>query len=399
MNWLVERLESYGDKSAIISGFDSYSYSYLLKEFEQMKNDNSDIFPRNSIQIMPHILYALKYDKVVSPINPTTIWDEPDLSPHATMCNFIYPSPGITIDTSGTTGGRKTAFHNLNKFMEKYKKERIPYRTILNMNWNSMGGIDILLTTLSSGGTLIIPETRNVGNILGLIELYKIELLPATPSFLNLMLHYPFKEYGLSSLKIIAYGAEPMPLLLLDKLHEFFPDVKLKQTFGMTELGTLRTQSRPDNTYIKIDADYKVIDNVLYIKSPTSMLGYLNHPSPFTEDGYLNTGDIVIDTLNGWIMILGRQSNIINVGGNKVYPEFIENILLSCEYVNDCLVYGEKNDFVGEIVVADVACDYSNYYKIKEYIERNLEKYQRPIKINWLDHIEYTESGKKRRNK
>lgn len=71
------------------------------------------------------------------------------------------------------------------------------------------------------------------------------------------------------------------------------------------------------------------------------MLGYLNAPSPFTDDGWFITGDSV--EVNGeYLKILGRKSELINVGGEKVYPQEVENIILELGNVREVTVYGEK---------------------------------------------------------
>ncbi len=81
------------------------------------------------------------------------------------------------------------------------------------------------------------------------------------------------------------------------------------------------------------------------------MLGYLNAPSPFTSDGWLPTGDAV-DVDGDYLRIRGRQSEIINVGGEKVYPAEVESVLQSMEGVKDVTVSGETNPITGHMVTA-----------------------------------------------
>ena len=73
------------------------------------------------------------------------------------------------------------------------------------------------------------------------------------------------------------------------------------------------------------------------------MVGYLNAPQPFDKDGWMNTKDRVIDKGDGYLRIIGRQSEIINVGGEKVYPQEIENTLLKCDGIADSRVYKNTN--------------------------------------------------------
>ncbi|MBU4349675.1 fatty acid--CoA ligase family protein, partial [bacterium] len=233
---------------------------------------------------------------------------------------------------------------------------------------------------------------RSPDKVCEFIEKYKIELLPTTPTFINLILmSHAYNKYNLSSLKIVSYGTETMPESTLKFFHDLFPKIILKQTYGLTELGVMRTKSKSsDSLWLKVGGeDYKtkVIDNILFIKAKSSILGYLNAGSPFDKDGWYNTGD-KIEQDGDWIRFLGRESEIINVGGQKVYPAEVESVLLEINGVKDAVVYGEKNPLMGEIVVANVKADELNSNKnfislIKNYCREKLDKYKIPVKINF----------------
>src|SRR5919106_3948228 len=92
---------------------------------------------------------------------------------------------------------------------------------------------------------------------------------------------------------------------------------------------------------------------MLQIRARSAMLGYLNAPSPFTPDGWFPTGDAV-DVDGEYLRIRGRQSEIINVGGEKVYPAEVESVLQSMDGVAEITVCGEKNPITGQMVTARV---------------------------------------------
>lgn len=300
--------------------------------------------------------------------------------------------PGIIVFSSGSTGEPKAAIHDFTNLLNKFKIERKTLRTIIFLLFDHWGGINTLLYIFSNAGLMGVPVERSPDKVCEFIEKYKIELLPTTPTFINLILmSRAYNKYNLSSLKIVSYGTEAMPESTLKYFHELFPKVKLKQTYGLTELGVMRTKSKSsDSLWLKVGGeDYKtkVIDNVLFIKAKCSILGYLNAESPFDKDGWYNTGD-KIEQDGDWIRFLGRESDIINVGGQKVYPAEVESVLLEINGVKDAIVYGEKNPLTGEIVVANVKVDELNNNKkfislIKKYCRGKLDKYKIPVKINF----------------
>jgi acyl-CoA synthetase (AMP-forming)/AMP-acid ligase II len=96
-----------------------------------------------------------------------------------------------------------------------------------------------------------------------------------------------------------------------------------------------------------------VVDGVLWIKSDYAMVGYVNAPSPFDDEGWFNTQDQV-EVDGEFIKILGRTTDLINVAGQKVYPSEVEDVIMRLDNVKDVTVSGEPNALLGNIVVARV---------------------------------------------
>src|SRR6185369_16038370 len=94
-------------------------------------------------------------------------------------------------------------------------------------------------------------------------------------------------------------------------------------------------------------------NDTLWIRSSWAMLGYLNAPSPFDDEGWFNTGDLV-ETDGEYVRILGRKSDIINVGGQKVYPAEVESVVLEMDNIVDAIVTGRPSPVTGHVVVAKV---------------------------------------------
>lgn len=267
-------------------------------------------------------------------------------------------TPGMVLFSSGSTGKPKGILHDFNQVVEKFRKQRAPVVAIPFLMIDHFGGINTILAITSSLGTVVTVADRSVANICAAIERYRVELLPATPSFLTLMMASSIhKQCNLSSLNRITYGTEVMPQSTLDRLSKEFPKVVLQQTYGLSEVGVLRSESRGDGSlWVRIGGEgfkTKVVDDVLWIKSDYAMVGYLNAPSEFDSEGWFNTQDQV-EVDGEYFRIIGRVTDLINVGGQKVYPAEVENVILQIDNIKDVAVFGEKHNLLGQIVVAKV---------------------------------------------
>jgi acyl-coenzyme A synthetase/AMP-(fatty) acid ligase len=132
------------------------------------------------------------------------------------------------------------------------------------------------------------------------------------------------------------------------------------------------------------------------------MLGYLNAPSPFTEDGWFITGDIV-EVVGDSLRILGRDSDVINIGGEKVFPAEVENILLQIPGIEDVIVCGEKNFILGNIVVANIKTKPGINPTLVKKMARKLclkkmSSFKVPQKIQIVSEISCGDRYKKMRN-
>ncbi len=263
---------------------------------------------------------------------------------------------GLVLFSSGSTGHPKAILHSLPELLEKFRTPRHCYRTMTFLLFDHIGGFNTLFYTMANLGTVIAPPDRSVANVCRAIERHRVELLPSSPSFLNLLLlAEAHRSFDLSSLKLITYGTEVMPERTLERLNEAFPGVRLQQTYGLSELGILRSKSASNQSLlVKVGGENyetRVVNGTLQIRASCSMLGYLNAPSPFDAEGWFDTGDAVIQE-GDYYRILGRTSEIINVGGQKVYPAEVEKVIAELPEVVDVMVSGEPHLLLGQVVVA-----------------------------------------------
>jgi acyl-CoA synthetase (AMP-forming)/AMP-acid ligase II len=312
--------------------------------------------------------------------------------------------PGLVLFSSGTTGRSKASVLDFEKVLGRYGQPKRPQRILSFLNLDHIGGINTLLHTLSQGGAVITIADRSPDSVFAAVADHDVEVLPTTPTFLNMVLiSGVLARHRTTSLQLVTYGTEPMPLRTLQRLKTELPQVRFKQTYGLSELGILPTRSRDDNTlWVRIGGggfDYKIVDDVLWIRSGMAMLGYLNASAPFDQEGYFNTQDVV-QTDGPWIRILGRRSEIINVGGEKVYPSEVENVLLQVPNVAEVTVSGHPSPVTGMVVqamvqVAEDEDEKAVRDRIREYCRGRLEPYKTPALVRVSTGPQHSERFKK----
>ncbi|HET7224126.1 MAG TPA: fatty acid--CoA ligase family protein [Candidatus Eisenbacteria bacterium] len=314
--------------------------------------------------------------------------------------------PGLVLFTSGSSGEPKAVLHDWTRLLVKYERPRHRLVTLLLLLFDHIGGIDTLFQALSNAAAVVVPRERTPEAVCEAIERHRVQVLPASPSFLSLLLlSEAHRRHDLSSLRYVTYGAETMSEALLARLAHEFPDVTLLQKYGLTEVGTLRSHSSSNaSVWVKVGGEgfrTRVVDGMLQIRAESSMVGYLNAPSPFTDDGWFQTGDAV-EERGEYIRILGRASDLINVGGRKVYPAEVEDVIQELPEVADVAVAGERNPFTGQIVVARVVprqpVDAEAFeQQVRRHCAQRLAPYKVPARVVIAEGALHTERSKKLR--
>ncbi|WP_141046819.1 ANL family adenylate-forming protein [Aliarcobacter cryaerophilus] len=443
MSFILEKFKSFNSKNAIVFEDRIYTYEEFIKQIKDYKNilDKHNISSKVVVILGDYSFYnlalffALNENKnIIVPItsnikkvqddfieesfSQTIIkTDEKNLLIQNLKTTFSHNiidnlreknSSGLILFSSGSTGKPKAMVHNLDTLIDSFKDKKEKFMNMLVfLMFDHIGGLNTVFNALCMGACLIIPKIKDAKTICELIEKYKIMVLPSSPTFLNLILiSEEYKNYDLSSLRMITYGTETMPQSLLLKLKEVFPKVKFLQTFGTSETGISTTSSKSSNSlFMKledINGEYKIVDNELWLRSKTQVLGYLNASmDSFTSDGWFKTGDLV-EVDGEHIKIIGRAKEVINVGGQKVLPAEVESIILEMEEISDCMVYGEQNAITGQTVVCDVVLN-KNIENIKKrvrvFCKDRLDTYKIPTKVNVVDKTNFSDRFKKIRRK
>ncbi len=396
IDWFVERMDSFHDQTAFVWHDAKYSYGQFCESVRQW-SDRLDSLGVTSGQVIAvqgntspsccALIVALALRRgIVVPLASVTEALIPDYLATAGARAVVVLADdggysyrecaaqpthelveelrrrdhaGLILFSSGSSGKSKACLLDFDRLFDKVRKPRAAFVTLVFLLLDHIGGINTLINVLGQGGTVVTIDDRSAEAVCGAIERWRVQLLPTSPTFLKMLLIADaHQRFDLSSLSLITYGTEVMPLATLTALHQALPGARLKQTYGLSEVGILPTRSRADDSlWLKLGDEgfeHKIVDGILWLRTPGAMLGYLNAPSPFDAEGWFNTQDKV-EVDGDSIRILGRDSEMINVGGSKVHPVEIENVILQAANIRDVTVSGRANPVTGSVVVATVA--------------------------------------------
>ncbi len=438
----LDGLRTRGDRECLVCDGHTHSYADLLREFASARDrlaalgiERGNVVALRadySLQATAALLALLEGQATVAMLPRDRDPDSLLADCHATALLDIdqqgrwnskaLPSPavrhpllaalqvagdaGIVLFTSGSTGRPKAALQSIQRFLRKFDRPGKSLRTLAFLLFDHVAGLDTLFYTLSNGGAVVVTRDRSPPAISRLIDDARVEVLSASPTFLRLLcMAGDDGESSLASLKIITYGSEPMDPRTLALLNERFPSCRISQKYGTTETGSPHSASRDNNSlWLKLGGDgveTRVVDGELQLRSESTILGYLNAPSPIGADGWYSTGDLV-EVDGEWIRFRGRRSDLINVGGEKVAPAEVERVLLELDFIREAVVSGESNPIMGHVVAASIVLagavdERDAMRRIRIHCRSRLAPHMIPIKIRCVSGSLSTERYKTQR--
>jgi len=234
-----------------------------------------------------------------------------------------------------------------------------------------------LLMSLADGGTVVIQTRPEIRELLKLIDKYQPTQFPGVPALYNLFNQQPdLAKFRIHSIKYCCSGSAPLPLEVARRFESLtgaaiVEGYGLSETSPVTHVNPLRGERRVGSIGLPLpDTDERVVDiesgrrvlgpdevGELEVRGPQVMLGYYNQPqetAAVLQDGWFRTGDIARIDADGYCYIVDRKKDMINVGGMKVYPRDVEEVLFQHPAVRDVAVIGVPDAEHGEVVKAFV---------------------------------------------
>ena len=409
MTWIRQKLASCGDRIACHEAGKAWSYAEFIKLIDhattQVPSKGAaviEVQAPTTIEGLATILAIGETGHIALPLPaelPEAEQDKRRLIADSSQLYNQLEGSGLVLFSSGTSGEPKGMLHNLDALLGRYKNlSARKDHSLLLLLIDHIGGLDSAFRCLFSGSTLVVPETRSPEAAGLAIASHQVNVLPASPTFLNLMLlSGATQKHDLSSVEIIAYGAEAMPQKVLSRLAKAFPNAQLQQKFGTSETGAIRIKSINNESLFfrneDSDAQWKIVEEELWLKTPSRVLGYLNADDGGLEaDGWYRTGDLVETDDHDNLRIIGRASAVINVGGQKVHPSEVEAILNEIEGIEAVSIYGMAAPITGSTVACEIVVsgdEGSRTWKrtIRNHCRGKLAPWKIPSSVKIVDSI------------
>jgi len=346
----------------------------------------------------------------------------------------------ILMYTAGTTGRPKGVPLGHNAFVTYVLDNVDPAnpdreeRNLLTVPLYHVAGIQAVLAAIYAGRTLVMMRQFEVKEWLETAQRERAMRAMLVPTMLKKIIEEPdFPKYDLTSLKIITYGAAPMPLGVIKKAIDAMPWVKFINAFGQTETASTITALSPEDHRIEgteeerekklkrltssigkplPDVEVKIIDEggkrvpsrevgEIVVRGPRIMKGYWSDEQKtsqvLTPDGWLRTGDMGWMDEEGYIYLAGRADDMIIRGGENISPEEVEDVLHSHPKVEEAAVIGIPDPEWGQQPAAVVVLKKGEQAAPEEIIEHchaRLSGFKRPRSVVFVDSLPRNPLGK-----
>ncbi|HZL08503.1 MAG TPA: AMP-binding protein [Prolixibacteraceae bacterium] len=285
-------------------------------------------------------------------------------------------------------------------------------------------GLSLLHTHIRIGGQLVLNNNFIfLASTIHNINKFKCTGFAGVPSHFQILLRKTelFRSTKFPTLRYVTQAGGKLSNVFIDEFTSNFPDVNFYVMYGQTEATARLSYLPPHMLKDKQgsigkgipDVELMVVDeegqNVkvgttgeIIARGQNIMAGYFDDPDETKNtirNGWLYTGDLGTVDHEGFIYLTARKKEIIKVGGKRVSPKEIEEIINMIPEVIDCSVEAIQDEFLGEGIMATIITDKINIHITAEYIRGvcslKLSSYKIPSKIVFKDSMELSTTGKK----
>lgn len=400
-----------------------YSYGCLVSDVFKLKASfpkDGSIFLRNpsAIELMACVLGLGDYldsihlipdgvDRYIE-ISDSEHWYEPgtflgkyiknvNLEKYDFTHEFLADAfqSNLVIYSSGTSGPPKPIVHPLANLLSQYNYQRTSDKQLiwgLTFEAYRMSGIQVLLNAFTNGQVVVCSNTAaSLESRVASYVTAQVSAISATPSFFRVLNSVP--DFQNLKLKQITLGGEIVNQKIIDDLHALFPDSRITHIYASTEIGFGFSVSDmlsgfPQDYFEREFERFKLvdIDGELAVEFKSPQKGHAQE--------VFFTGDL-INITESRVQFSGRRTNIVNVGGNKVNPEEVEQTISEIDGVIGVRVFGIPSSRLGEILSAEVVTNGNlTGQEVRIRLKGILPPYKIPASVKKVTEIKLNSSGK-----
>lgn len=288
---------------------------------------------------------------------------------------------------------------------------------------NHSHGLRRYYANMVKGGTvLLLSGMMNMQRLFGWMDQYKVNSMDLVPAALTVLLRLSKNRIGdyRNQLRYIQFGSAPLNDADKKTIYELLPETRLYNFYGSTESGCIviyNFNNKKDKAHcigkpthnvsislIDSNGDLQEpmmgVTGLLASTGPMNMSRYWNDPeetSIVLHGDTVYTSDVIYFDEDGDIILLGRQSDVINVGGKKVSPEEIEDVARLFPGVVDCGCIPLPDAIRGQVPVLFVQVEKGaqfNYGEMRLWLRDHMEAYKIPEEIILIKKIPRSFNGK-----
>ncbi len=289
-------------------------------------------------------------------------------------------------------------------------------------------GLSLLHTHLKVGGSIVLNNSfMFLGTVINDLKNYKCTGFAGVPSHFQILLKksQTFKETTFPDLRYFTQAGGKLHAVIIEEFVNAFPEKEFFVMYGQTEATARLSYLPPEFIKTKTSSIGKEIPGVklkivnsmgeeaaineegeLLAFGDNIMLGYYKdeeYTAKTIKDRWLYTGDIAKKDEDGFFYLMARKKEIIKIGGKRVSPKEIEEVILSIPEVVDCTIFGIEDKLLGEALQATIVLnDNADEVRMRDIIiqkcGKNLAAYKVPQNIVFEKSIRMSATGKKKLN-
>ena len=351
---------------------------------------------------------------------------------------FSAGAGGVVLSSSGTTGTPKVVRLGQEKLL--YTARCVASHLQLGSDdrgFNSLPLFHInaevvgLLSTLVAGSCLVLDDRFHRSAFWDLMSQRSITWINAVPAIISRLGALEGDETAPREIRFIRSASAPLPVATADRF-EASTGVPVIETYGMTEAASqitahpLALPRRPGSVGVPVGVELRIVRETEPVGSPLEVpefhIGHVEirgpsvigsyvgneHSDCFSTDGWLRTGDLGHRDLDGFVYLDARSDDVINRGGEKVFPGEVEEVISADPMVRSVAVVGRDDPELGQVPVAyvvlrgvdgpgDTGIADDSAARIKRALERCLVRTKRPVALCVVRELPAGATGKVRR--